>query len=275
MDVTVLITQLNDMRILRTLEGLSRQTLMPEEIVVADGGSRPEVIAAMEDFATRVPNVRVLHCPGSVAESRALALPQVHGDAIAFIDADEIPPPSWLELLVQPLRTGRADVAGGPTRPLQPAATKAEAYVNDFDDWFYEHVVPSDPVMLPMGNSVWSRAVFDAIGNFDARLVWGGEDYDINLRAAQAGFRFEFVADGWVHHDQSHLDSARKIFRRKLRYGKGATMAYLKNGVLGERVGPAAGTSAAFKHPYEWAGLVLKPIALIQGWWAWRRARQQ
>ncbi|HVL49745.1 MAG TPA: glycosyltransferase [Candidatus Thermoplasmatota archaeon] len=274
MRVTVLVTLLNDPRVAATLDSLRAQSRPPDEILVADGGSRPDHLKPLLEAAARDDRVRIETCPGSVAETRNLALPMSTGDVIAFLDSDEVAPPGWLEALVAPIEAGAADFTGGPTRPLREPRTRSERYVNDFDAWFYPNVVAKDPTMTPMGNSAWRRAVFDAIGNFDDRLVWGGEDYDVNLRAVAAGFRGAYVPEAWVWHDQSHLSSFRRILRRKYRYSVGATVAYLKNGVLGAKAGGAAATAARFRHPYEWANVVVKPVALVAGWLKWRRLRK-
>lgn len=275
MRVTVLITLLNDPRAERTVRSLLAQTRPPEEILIADGGSRPEFLTSLRELAKADARLRIEHCPGSVAETRKLAIPLTRGDIVAFLDSDQVAPEGWLAALVAPIEGGQADMTGGPTKPLNLPKSPAEAYINDFDAWFYANVVPRDITMLPMGNSAWSRAVFDAIGNFDTRLVWGGEDYDINLRAARAGFRCRYVSEAWVWHDQSHLSTFRKIVRRKYRYSVGATFAYLKNGVLGSKARSAASTSVKFRHPYEWTNLLIKPVALIGGWRRWRRMRRR
>jgi len=274
MRAAVVVTLLNDPRVVRTLRSLDRQERPPDTVLVADGGSTDGSLAAIEALGPSFA-LRVEHLPGSVAETRAAAVPRLDADVLVFLDADEVAPPAWLACLLGPIEAGEADVVGGPTRPYAPARSRAEAYINDFEAWFYDHVVARDATMLPMGNSAWRRRVFDEAGNFDARLRFGGEDYDMNLRAAQAGFRLRYEPGAWVYHDQSHLDAFRKVMRRKYRYGKGATMAYLKNGVLGRKAPGAMGTAARFRHRYEVCGAFLKPVALAAGWAAWRRVRDE
>ncbi len=43
------------------------------------------------------------------------------------------------------------------------------------------------------------------------------------------------MPEAWVYHDQSQLDTAWKILKRKYRYMVGSTMAYSKNEVLREK----------------------------------------
>lgn len=271
MHVTVLVTLFNDKRVLRTLDSLRKQERAPDRILVADGGSTDGTLEAVREAAAGDPRIDVQVYPGSVAETRnaALAAMPRDTDVVVFLDADQVAPDFWLAALVGPMERGEADFTGGPTRPWAPATNPVVHYIDEYEAWFYEHVVAADITALPMGNSAWRRDVFDRIGNFDASLVWGGEDYDINLRAVQAGLRGRFVPGAWVYHDQSHLDTRRKVLRRKYRYAVGATVAYLKNGTLVRKVPGAAGTAARFRHRYETMNLLVKPFALLRGMWAY------
>lgn len=273
--VTVLITQFNDARVKRTLDSLARQTRRPAAVLVADGGSRADLLAQMASWCHEHAELgaRVEGHPGSVAATRASALKSLEGRThiVAFLDTDQVAPPHWLHALVAPIEAGRADFAGGPTRPLDKPTTRGEAYLNDFEAWFYPNVVAKDITKLPMGNSAWRLATLEGIGGFDPSLRWGGEDYDINLRAAKAGARGEYVEDAWVHHDQSGRNDLRSILRRKYRYNVGAALAYMKNGVLRERM--QASTSARFRHPWERWNVVIQPLALARAMTLRRRVR--
>ncbi|HVM44456.1 MAG TPA: glycosyltransferase [Candidatus Thermoplasmatota archaeon] len=275
MNVAVLVTQFNDLRVLRALDSLLAQTRAPDAVLVADGGSRLEVLEAMGRWAAEHPRllVRVEEHRGGVAGTRASALRSLAGkaDVVAFLDTDEVAPPGWLAALVAPIEAGRADFTGGPTRPLAPPTTEGEAYLNDFEAWFYPNVVAHDITKLPMGNSAWRVDKLLEVGGFDERLRWGGEDYDINLRVVRAGGRGEYVPEAWVHHDQSGRNDLRSILRRKYRYNVGAALAYMKNGVLRERM--RASTAARFDHPWERWNLLIQPLALARALTLRRRVR--
>lgn len=269
MKVTVLVTQFNDLRVLRTLGSLHAQERRPDAVLVADGGSRTDVIAAMRAWIAERPGLaaRVEHHPGSVAQTRDSALRSLggrHVDVVAFLDTDQVAPPGWLAALVAPIERDGADFAGGPTRPLGEPTTPGERYLNDFEAWFYPNVVARDLTKLPMGNSAWRVGILEAVGGFDRRLRWGGEDYDVNLRVAAAGGRGAYVPEAWVHHDQSGRNDLRSILRRKYRYNVGAALAYMKNGVLGEKMRGAAKSAVAFRHPWERWNLVVQPLALAR-----------
>lgn len=276
-DATVLVTVFNDVRVEATVTSLLRQQRPPRRILLADGGSTDGTWEACRRLADAHPD-RVLarRYPGSVAETRAAALQDpdaVTTDIVAFLDADETAPPTWLRDLSAPLLADEADVTGGPTRPPGPPRSRAEAYWNRHDQRFYDDVVAHDAASLPMGNSAWRADLLRRIGGFDPRLVWGGEDYDVNLRARAAGARFAYVEGAWVWHDQSGLSSYRVLARRMHRYAKGATVAYRKNRRLAERSRTAA-SRKRIRHPADLLMLGAKVTGFVAGLRAWRRLRR-
>ncbi len=263
MRTTILVTLLNDPRATRCIESALAQGTAVTEILVADGGSKPELLAPVAKLAEREPKVRLLHAPGSVAESRNSALAGIKTDIVAFLDADEVAPRGWLATLTEPIRKQEADFTGGPTRPLAAAHSNAERYINRGEEKLYREHVPHDLALLPMGNSAWKVELLRKIGGFDSRLAWGGEDYDVNLRALRSGAHGRFVPAAFVFHDQSHLDSFGKVLKRKRRYYFGAATAYIKNDVLRGRSKSSA-KRFTVQHPIDMLDIVLKPWALLK-----------
>lgn len=222
-DVTVLLTVLNDARGVRAIEGLFDSSLRPRECLVADGGSRAELLRPYQDLAARAPfPVRVLDVPGSVAASREQAWRECRGPLIAFLDADEVPKRDWLASLVAPLASAEADLTAGPTEPLS-LASSWDRYHAALDAWFYRNYVMRDVVFAPMGNTAWRRAVFEDLQRrdghvFDVSLARGGEDFDVTVRALAAGFRGRFVPQAVLLHDYAGLHGLRRTLRKKYHY---------------------------------------------------------
>ncbi|HEC92205.1 MAG TPA: glycosyltransferase [Candidatus Atribacteria bacterium] len=271
---SVVITLLNDFRVKRTLDSLLSQNRLPDEIVVADGGSKKEIFDMLHEYEKKDGRIRIYVLPGSVAETRNKVLPLLRGDIIIFLDADEIAPSDWLSSLIKPIENGEADFVGGPTKSLKEPKNKCEEFVNNFSRWFYENVVSKDISMLPMGNTAWRKEIFETTGGFDEKLKWGGEDYDINLRALASGFKGMLVKEAWVWHDQSHLDSLGKIFRKKYKYSIGATLAYFKSRDVRKKIGRAAKTSIMYFHPIELMNFLIKPFAFARGYMIWKKLNQ-
>lgn len=267
--VSVVITHLNDARARHAIESALAQP-GASEVVLADGGSRAELLRELEEAFGRDRRFRVLRVPGSVAESRNESLPQLRGGIVAFLDADEVAPKGWLDALTGPIEAGRADFTGGPTRPKAAPGSAPERFVNREEERLYARVA-RDIALLPMGNSAWRKDLLVRIGGFDPRLAFGGEDYDVNLRALASGARGLFVKEAWVHHDQSHLDSWGKILRRRRKYYFGAATAYLKNRGSARRIRGAAGR-LRIRHWIDVADLWMKPAALFRAHRYFRKA---
>lgn len=236
MKTGVIVTSRNDMRLLNTLESLRHQSLPPDVVTVADGSDQEWLEAVDITERCRDLGARWLHHPGaSVPKARNMGLDSLRDvEIVAFLDTDESAPEDWTEALTRPIRKGQADFTGGPTKP-HGGRTKYSDYLDTIEERHYK-LVAQDISALPMGNSAWRREVFDAIGGFDESFRSAGEDYDVNLRALEKGYRGLFVPEAWVYHDQSRLDTIWKILRRKYRYMVGGAMAYMKNRALMEKV---------------------------------------
>jgi len=262
---TIIITTFNDRkRVYRTFNSLLRQSRMPYEVIFADGGSKDGTMEYAKKLEKKYPFVRAILAPGNIAETRHLVIKKAKGDIIVFLDADQMAPRNWLKNLLQPIEDGEVDFAGGATRPFKPAQSTPEDYVNRYEHWFYENVVKHDVSMMPMGNTAWKAEIFRTIGGIRGGLKFNAEDYDVNQKVKAAGYRGKLVEGAWVYHDQSGLDSLRKILRRKYRYNTGAAYVYLLNNSLRERMKASGDKIGKFRHTYEVLDLFIKPLALFR-----------
>jgi hypothetical protein len=237
-------------------------------VIVADGGSDAALWDRLrQSFAHNV-RVRFAVLPGTVAATRARVLAQVDAPSLAFLDADQQAPGSWLPILTAPIDAGGADQTCGPTRPTNPPRRGPQRYVASSERDLYE-AAATDPRLFPAGNSAWRTAALRSLGGFDPRMGRSGEDFDLNLRARRVGTSSVFVPGAWVWHDQSHLDTYRRVLARKFLHFRGAAYAYLKNGSLRER-GEASARRFRVSHWLDLADFVLKPLALAQAHGRWR-----
>ena len=267
-DATVVIVHLNDVRVVDAARSVLAGTTLPQRILIADGGSRPGILAQVARSLDD-PRVQVRSLPGPVAKTRADALDAVDTRLVCFLDADETASTRWLAALTRPLLEGAVDFTGGPTRPAMPPRNGPQRYVQAAESRLND-LARADVCYLAGGNTAWRASSLRRIGGFDPRMGRAGEDYDANLRAAASGLRGRWVEEAWVHHDQSRLDTYGKILRRKYTYFVGGALAYLKNGSLRRR----GAASARRWRPHHWidaADLVLKPLALARARHEYRR----
>ena len=198
-------------------------------------------------------------------------------DIIAFIDSDEVAEEDWLGKIVGPIASGIADFASGKTVSVEPTSN-AERILAELQD---NSILKQDISYTAMGNSAWSVKIFKTIGNFDNTSSSDGtdsdtiagsyhvsDDFDINLRALNAGFKGKYVHNAIIYHNQSHVNSLHKLI--KYMYGQyvRTVIAYFKHG---KNIKKFTKASKSINHPFELFLLLIKPIALLRGWIEWRR----
>lgn len=223
-EVTVIVTVLNDPRVRRTIGSLRSQSRAIASIVVDDGGGPSgEIRRIAEEISRADPRVQWLDAPGSIAESRNIALARVGTEFVAFLDADEIAPAGWLTQLLGPFTDPAVGFTGGPTPALAGSARgPGVRYYDGYMRRFYDVVARRRPHALPMGNSAWRMALFDRTGPLDTTLPSGAgnEDHDLGVRALAAGWKGMYVPEAFVEHDFSDLTSV-GVLRKQARYAFG------------------------------------------------------
>lgn len=100
-------------------------------------------------------------------------------------DADDEVWPGWVNAMVKAL--GPADLVGGLLRPPDDIDL---AWHADLRRHHVDALPASRGIVYPVGASMgYHRAVFDATGGFDERLLGGSEEIAFALAAQRAGFR--------------------------------------------------------------------------------------
>ena len=97
MSISVLIPAYNCSKTIQaTLDSVLAQTRRPDQVIVMDDGSTDDTLALVESYR---PRVTVLRQPNKgVAAARNALCGQAQGDLIAFLDADDVWHPRYLEV---------------------------------------------------------------------------------------------------------------------------------------------------------------------------------
>jgi len=180
--VSVIIPALNEsVTIGPLLDRLLEGSRVPDEIVVADGGSTDDTQAVVETFADR--GVRLVAGPGGISENRNAAISAATGDIIACTDAGCLPDTDWLELLIQPFDSGAAWVAGlsrpAEHEPMQRAIGLAMMPVPEEVD--LDHFVPGG------ASQAFLKTAWGQVGGFPEGMA-AGEDTLFGQRMIDLGF---------------------------------------------------------------------------------------
>jgi glycosyltransferase involved in cell wall biosynthesis len=175
-----------------TLASVQAQTYGDWEAVVADDCSTDDTVEVARSFGERFTVLSGASNEGpAAARNRAIAVSS--GELLAFLDADDVWQPSYLERVVGLYDESRA--AGTRTgivtcdaHILGPEGFLPQTYAELMgfpDDVTVEQMLVSSPIF---GGALSPRAVVDEVGGFCPE-VFGPEDYDLWLRIVERGYR--------------------------------------------------------------------------------------
>lgn len=193
--VSVIVPHYSDLTGLeRCLAALSRQTVAPAEIIVADNGSPEGESAVAAAIAGRARLIIVPEKGAGPARNGGVAASS--GDLLAFTDADCLPDPEWLQSGLAALTD--YDFVGGAVEvvvenPADVTPTEAFERVFAFDNRDYV----TRKGFTVTANLFCSRTVFDQVGGFRVGVP---EDLEWCARARARGYRLGYAAAAIVGH---------------------------------------------------------------------------
>lgn len=193
--ISVVVTVLNEEQtILSLLKALSEQTLLPAEVIIADGGSRDNTTLLIQEFAKKYPQ---LHCQlivkkGNRSIGRNEAISKARSSWIAITDAGCVPHPDWLEKLsaaAEKISTTDFVVAGYyDAQPQTPFEEAVVPYVLVMSDQLHPNAfLPATRSML-MSKSAWKK-----VNGFNENLS-DNEDYAFAHAIKKAQISLSFTA---------------------------------------------------------------------------------
>lgn len=249
--ISVVIPAYNEASFLgQQLEALAQQTYDGAwEVLVADNGSSDGTAAVAAAFAERLPSLRIVDASArrGASHARNVGSEAAHGDAIAYVDADDVATPGWLAAIATALRThdfvaGRSDepVPGEPGNTSPPGS-------------HWKGLPRGDLNFLPWafgGNCAVRTKAYKEIGGWREDLAHFGEDVDFCWRLQLAGFPLTYVPDAVMCYRQP--TAAAGLIKQRFNFGSRAPRLYLEFRAYGaER--PSAGTVA-----HRWLWLVTR-----------------
>ena len=208
--VAVVIVNYNGERLLPDcLAALAAQTLAPEQIVVADNGSKDGSVALLRAHHPQVLALTLGRnfgfAGGANRGVRATSAPWV-----CVLNSDATPAPDWLAQLAAAPRDDRTWALGS---VLVSAATgRIESAGDQYAPAGYAYkllrdrplaTLPAEPYPVfaaPGAAPVFRRDVFDALGGYEERFFLYYEDVDLAFRAVLAGYHAVLVPSARVTH---------------------------------------------------------------------------
>ncbi|MCH7591966.1 MAG: glycosyltransferase [Planctomycetes bacterium] len=253
-----------------TLDSLSKQSRVADEIVVVDGGSTDDTVAVIKRLAQTNPRIRCVETGrGNIAQGRNLAARMATGDILACIDGGCRAEPDWLERLTRPFELDAETefVAGFyriEPRSLLETVVGLATMRGQLEPIKPESFNPSAR-SLACTKSLWQR-----VGGWPEWLRFS-EDTLFDHKVRALGVKWHLAEDAVVH--WRPRTSLRAVGRQFYNYGTGRghtqigakSFAYnLRNVALCAMTAGLCGVTA-------WAALVLAAMLMYFYVWTFHR----
>ena len=217
-DVSVVVPVRDEANSIRDLlNGLLKQTFVPKEILITDGGSRDATISIIEEFIKRGAPIKLFREQDSMpGHARNVGAAHASCEWIAFIDAGTIPQDDWLESLVARVKTdATVDAVYGAFEPTTDTFFRECAVITylppptEIEGRF----VPARSI----ASALVRRKAWETVGGFPEDLR-SAEDLVFMQRVSEHGFREVRAPHAVVH--WSIQPTVWRTFRRFVVYAR-------------------------------------------------------
>ena len=107
-----------EVNIIQTLEAIYANTRLPDEVILADGGSTDRTVSLVKKH---FPQVKVYNNPErNAAAGRNVGIKYAKGDIIAFTDGDCVVAKDWIEQIQSAFENHDIDGLGGKVLNAEP-----------------------------------------------------------------------------------------------------------------------------------------------------------
>jgi GT2 family glycosyltransferase len=222
--VSVVVPVYNDPEGIRaTLDSLVEQSAPTDrhEIIVVDNGSTDDTRAVVREYCDSYPAVELLvedEVQGSYA-ARNRGITAAVGAVVAFVDADMVVGPTWIEDVARRMAETEADYLACAVKLFTADDEGVVAKYNRLNDLHVQRFV-EELSFAPTCCLVVRRTLLETVGGFDSRLQSGG-DYEFGNRVAANGRRLHYCPDLVMFHPTR--TSLGALLRKARRVGRGKT----------------------------------------------------
>lgn len=193
----------------RCLDSLESQTWPNIEVIMVDDASCDGSLQLLEALAKSRSCLRVysLAARSGAAAARNLGFKNAKGEILALIDGDMWAPQDWLELLVQPLFAGIAEVTGGPDRVPKDSSLVSRCIGYSMDSLLTSGGLRLGSTKLVRylpgtGNMAIASGVVRNAGVFNEEFHDTGEDKEWLHRVRESGARMLYLEQALAWHER-------------------------------------------------------------------------
>ena len=191
------------------------------EIIVVDNGSTDNTRAIIKKYPVKM---LIEDSIKSSSAARNNGIKHAKGEVIAFVDADCVAYPTWLEGGVRALLEQSADLAGGNVEFFYNEKSSAELY-DSITNMQNKYEIKENNVAKTANLFVGSD-VFKEIGLFSETMISGG-DVAWTYKATSNGYTLVYAENAVVKHPARNLLS---LVKKHYRVGKGHFDIWLTGG---------------------------------------------
>lgn len=195
--ISLITTVLNEKNnLVDWLDGILSQTVLPEEVIIVDGGSKDGTWEMLQEKSKQNNLIKVWQLPGNISSGRNFAIGKASGDIIVVTDAGCTYNINWFKKITEPILSG-----------------KSSFVTTGFGPWFK----PEDGLLVRLIASATTPAPFEFKKNWlpssrsvaFKKEVWqkaGGypewiplcEDVIFDLKILKSGVSLEYVREALV-----------------------------------------------------------------------------
>jgi len=201
--LSLIVTVLNEEKYIgKLIDSISIQTKIPDEIVIADGGSSDNTVASIKYFVSSIKykdirkntRFKIIVRQGNRAVGRNEGIRNSKGDIILSTDAGCILDKNWVKNISEPFRAKEIDVVSGYYKGISKNMFQKSLipYVLVMEDKIKEEFLPATRSMA------FRKEVWEGVGGFDENLG-NNEDYAFANKIKKLGFKIKFVQDAVVN----------------------------------------------------------------------------
>lgn len=206
--------------IINALDALYSNTVLPNEVIVADGGSTDKTVALIRE---KYPQVILADNPRkNAAWGRNIGVKRAKGDIIAFTDGDCIVAENWIEKISESFRNNDVDGLGGKIL-IAPPINHIEEYwgnlawnlIMDFGNTPYTVDKRTLNDAFVTANCAYKRRLLVQLKGFSNWFANNAEDVDLCWRALESGAKLMYRPDicVYAHNVTTKRGVAKKSFR--------------------------------------------------------------